>query len=240
MRELDDAVALGLGARARGERLAWLQPAWATRRARRSRSRGCSRASSRPAGCSRSATRSRSRRTSPRCSAPASSSSASISPSGTSTGWSASTATSARCRFPDDSFDQVLLVSTLEHVGADNTVYGLAAEDDPASRGDALRELASRAAAAGQPARHRAAGRARRPRLVPARRRRRLEQPLRGGRALRRGAGGVRADDDGWRAAPAFHAAGVGYGDRGPAASAVLCSELSPRTAAAAADARRR
>ncbi len=32
---------------------------------------------------------------------------------------------------------------------------------------------------------------------------------------------------DGWRVAPAFHAAGVGYADRGPAASAVLCAELS-------------
>jgi len=34
--------------------------------------------------------------------------------------------------------------------------------------------------------------------------------------------------EEGWRAAPAFEAAGVGYGDRGPAASAVLCTELSP------------
>ena len=43
---------------------------------------------------------------------------------------------------PDASVDQVLLVSTLEHVGADNTGYGLAAEDAPSSRADALRELA--------------------------------------------------------------------------------------------------
>jgi hypothetical protein len=34
--------------------------------------------------------------------------------------------------------------------------------------------------------------------------------------------------DDGWRAAPTFVAAGVRYGERGPAASAVLCAELSP------------
>ena len=33
--------------------------------------------------------------------------------------------------------------------------------------------------------------------------------------------------DEGWRAAPGFRADGVGYGDRGPAASAVLCTELS-------------
>ena len=33
--------------------------------------------------------------------------------------------------------------------------------------------------------------------------------------------------EEGWRTAPRFRASGVGYGDRGPAASAVLCSELS-------------
>ena len=41
--------------------------------------------------------------------------------------------------FPERSFDQVLLVSTLEHVGADNTVYGLGAESDEAARLDALK-----------------------------------------------------------------------------------------------------
>ena len=43
--------------------------------------------------------------------------------------------------FPDDSFDQALLVSTLEHIGADNARYGLPSETDPSSRVDALREL---------------------------------------------------------------------------------------------------
>ena len=33
---------------------------------------------------------------------------------------------------------------------------------------------------------------------------------------------------EGWRPAPSFDPQGVGYGDRGPAASAVLCTELSP------------
>ncbi len=33
---------------------------------------------------------------------------------------------------------------------------------------------------------------------------------------------------DGWRAAPAFEAEGVRYGERGPGASAVLCAELRP------------
>ena len=35
--------------------------------------------------------------------------------------------------------------------------------------------------------------------------------------------------DEGWRSAPTFDPAGVTYGTRGPAASAVLCAELSPR-----------
>ena len=43
--------------------------------------------------------------------------------------------------FADESFDQILLVSTLEHVGADNSVYGLEAEADAGSRHAALREL---------------------------------------------------------------------------------------------------
>jgi SAM-dependent methyltransferase len=128
----------------------------------------------------------------------------------------------------DASVDQVLLVSTLEHVGADNTGYGLAAEDDPESRVDALRELA----------------RILRPRgrllvTVP------LGEPgehgwfhlddVAGWNRLFGSAGlfveeqeAYELDADGWRPAPAFRATGVGYGDRGPAASAALCTELSP------------
>ena len=127
----------------------------------------------------------------------------------------------------DASVDQVLLVSTLEHVGADNTGYGLAAEDAPSSRVDALREL----------------GRVLRPGgrilvTVP------LGEPgdhgwfrlddARGWTALFCSAGlfveeqeAYELTGEGWRASPGFRAAGVGYGDRGPAASAVLCTELS-------------
>ena len=43
--------------------------------------------------------------------------------------------------FEDGAFDLVLCVSTLEHVGADNTGDGLEAEDDADSRRTALREL---------------------------------------------------------------------------------------------------
>lgn len=130
--------------------------------------------------------------------------------------------------FPDASFDQALLVSTLEHVGADNAVYGLPSEDAPASRVEALRELR----------------RVLRPdgRLL-------VTTPL----GVPGDHGWFRQDDvpgwtnlftraglfveeqeayaltpDGWRAAPAFRPEGVLYGERGPAASAVLCTELSP------------
>ena len=128
---------------------------------------------------------------------------------------------------PDASVDQALLVSTLEHVGADNSGYGLQAEEAPASRADALREL----------------GRVLRPRArllvtVP------LGEPgdhgwfrlddVAGWNGLFASAGlfveeqeAYELTADGWRAAPGFRAEGVGYGDRGPAASAVLCTALS-------------
>jgi SAM-dependent methyltransferase len=131
--------------------------------------------------------------------------------------------------FESSSFDQALLVSTLEHVGADNTVYGAGAEAAPGGRREALREL------------HRVL----RPggRLlvtVP------LGEPgdhgwfrqddVLGWTRLWAAAGlfieeqeAYELTDEGWRAAPTFSPAGVRYGDRGPAASAVLCAELSPR-----------
>ena len=131
--------------------------------------------------------------------------------------------------FADRSFDQVLLVSTLEHVGADNELYGLEQGVDPEGRGHALREL--------------------RRVLVP---RGRLlvtvplgepedygwfrQEDVRGWTRLftRRGffveeQEAYELGSDGWRAAPTFDPRGVRYGDRGPAASAVLCAELSPR-----------
>ena len=49
--------------------------------------------------------------------------------------------------FPDDHFDQVLLVSTLEHIGADNQLYGVAGELDEGGRRAALRERPARASA---------------------------------------------------------------------------------------------
>ena len=131
--------------------------------------------------------------------------------------------------FEDRTFDLVLCVSTLEHVGADNTGYGLAAEDDGASRLTALRELRRVLAPDG--------------RLlitVP------CGEPedygwfrqddVRGWTRLFTQAGffveeqeAYELSADGWRTAPELETRGLRYGERGPAASAVLCAELSPR-----------
>lgn len=130
--------------------------------------------------------------------------------------------------FPDRSFDQALLVSTLEHVGADNTVYGLRTESDGDSRLRALREL------------RRVLGRDGNLLVtVP------LGEPgdygwfrqedERGWTRLYAGAGffveeleAYELTPDGWRATRDFRVDGVLYGDRGPAASAVLCADLRP------------
>jgi SAM-dependent methyltransferase len=133
---------------------------------------------------------------------------------------------------PDRSFDQVLLVSTLEHVGADNAVYGLdevvAAEDGAAARRQALGELRRVlrrdgrllvTVPLGEPGDHGWF---------------RLDD-LRGWSRLFARAGLFVEEletyvlrEDGWGADPGFRPDGVGYADRGPAASAVLCASLSP------------
>jgi SAM-dependent methyltransferase len=227
VRELDDAVALGLGARARGERLAWLQAAGGTdervveipwvlsRLVPSGRVLEVGYAYAEPvylAGLLR----------------------AGVDLVGLDLaerdleGMERLTADVRSIPLPDDSVDQVLLVSTLEHVGADNTGYGLAAEQDAGSRAEALRELGRVLRAKGtllvtvplgEPGDHGWF---------------RLDD-VGGWTSLFTSAGlfveeqeAYELTESGWRAAPAFEASGVGYGDRGPAASAVLCTELSP------------
>jgi len=131
--------------------------------------------------------------------------------------------------FPDSSFDQVLLVSTLEHIGADNEVYGLEGAADETGRAAALRELRRILRPSGSLLV-----------TVP------LGEPgdygwfrqedIPGWTRLFTSAGffveeqeAYELGDDGWRAAPTFDPTGVVYGTRGPAAGAVLCAELSPR-----------
>ena len=228
VRELDDAVALGLGARARSERIRWLQaPAgtdervvevpWALSRLRTSgRVLEVGYAFAEPAylaGLLRAdvelvgvdlATRDVD-------------------------GMETAQADVRALPFPDGSFDQVLLVSTLEHVGADNSVYGVEPEQGgERARLDALRELGRVLVRGGsllvtvpigEPGDH---GWFR-------------QEDERGWTSLYAQAGlfveeveAYELTADGWRAAPSFDPAGVRYGERGPAASAVLCAELSP------------
>ena len=227
VRELDDAVALGLGARARGERLAWLQaPAgtdermveipWVLSRLRptgRILEVGYAFAETAWLG--------------------------GLLRSGVELvgvdlavrdvdGMEAVEADVRRLPFPDRSFDQVLLVSTLEHVGADASVYGVEAEGGPEGRLHALRELRRVlrpdgsllvTVPLGEPGDHGW-----------------FRQEDEAGWTSLFARGGWFADDleayelsdDGWHATNPFRPEGVRYGERGPAASAVLCAELLP------------
>jgi SAM-dependent methyltransferase len=132
--------------------------------------------------------------------------------------------------FGDGSFDQVLLVSTLEHVGADNSVYGLA-EEDPEPNDARLAALRS--------VRRVLRGSGSLLCTLP------VGEPEDYGwfrqedeagwlRLFSRAGYFVEEREtyeltaEGWRATQEFQAEGVRYGVRGPAASAVLCVDLRP------------
>ena len=227
VRELDDAVALGLRARARGERLAWLQaPAgtdervveipWVLSRLRptgRILEVGYAFAETAWLG--------------------------GLLRSGVELvgvdlavrdvdGMETVEADVRTLPFPDRSFDQLLLVSTLEHVGADASVYGVEAEGGPGARLQALRELRRVlrrdgsllvTVPLGEPGDHGW-----------------FRQEDEVGWTSLFARGGWFADDleayelsdGGWHATNSFRPEGVRYGERGPAASAVLCGELLP------------
>jgi SAM-dependent methyltransferase len=225
VRELDDAVALGLGARSRGERLTWLQAARADERvievpwvlsrlgagrvlevgyafAERAYLAGLLCAGVELVGVDVAFAEVE--------------------------GMETVEADVRALPFADRSFDQVLLVSTLEHIGADNTMYGGAGGRDEGGRLAALRELRRIlrpngtllvTVPLGEPGDH---GWFR-------------QDDVGGWMSLYWSAGwfvedveAYELDAEGWRAAPSFDPTGVRYGERGPAASAVLCAELSP------------
>ncbi len=130
--------------------------------------------------------------------------------------------------FDDDAFDFAIAISTLEHVGRDNTQYGLAAEAGE-SVDAALRELRRVSA-----------------RLlvtVPTGTRELLPEqvvyePSEWVDRFERAGFVVWEDElyelgaDGWRSVPAL-SDGLRYGARGPGASAVLCAELRPSSLSA-------
>ncbi len=134
--------------------------------------------------------------------------------------------------FADHAFATVLLVSTLEHVGADNAQYGHEEPSDAQARLSALLELGRVLAPEG--------------RLLVTVPTGEIgdhgwfrQEDVDGWTKLFARAGlfveeqeVYELGEDGWRAAPTFQAKGVRYGERGPAASAVLCVELSRRSRA--------
>jgi hypothetical protein len=130
--------------------------------------------------------------------------------------------------FADRAFDVAIAISTLEHVGRDNTQYGLAAEGGD-SLDAALRELRRVSArllvtvptGAGE--------------LLPEQA---VFEPSEWVDRFERAGFTVWEDelyelgDGGWRSVPAL-SPGLRYGARGPGASAVLCAELRPRSLSA-------
>ncbi len=132
-----------------------------------------------------------------------------------------------RLPFPRGSFDLAIAISTLEHIGRDNSQYGLASEDDDGALDGALRGL------------RRVLGRTGRLLVtVPTGSGERLpEQVVLEPQAwVERfeAAGFIVWEDElyelgaeGWRSVPTL-TPGLLYGARGPGASAVLCAELRP------------
>jgi hypothetical protein len=127
--------------------------------------------------------------------------------------------------FENDAFDVAFAISTLEHVGRDNTQYGLAAEEgdtlDAALR--ELRRVTKRLLV-----------------TVPTGERELLREqavyePSEWIDRFNRAGFLVYEDElyeltpDGWRSVPEL-TPGTRYGERGPGASAVLCAELHHRT----------
>lgn len=125
--------------------------------------------------------------------------------------------------FEDHAFDVAIAISTLEHVGRDNTQYGLGAEDSDSLEA-ALRELrrVAKRLLVTVPTGERE--------LLPEQA---VYEPSEWVDRFSRAGFVVFEDElyelgkDGWSSVPEL-TPGVRYGARGPGASAVLCAELHP------------
>jgi methyltransferase family protein len=123
--------------------------------------------------------------------------------------------------FDDESFDVAIAISTLEHVGRDNTQYGLESEENDTLEA-ALRELrrVAKRLLVTVPTGERE--------LLPEQS---VYEPSEWVDRFSRAGFVVFEDelyellDDGWRSVPEL-TTGTRYGARGPGASAVLCAEL--------------
>ncbi len=140
--------------------------------------------------------------------------------------------------FPDESFDVVCCISTLEHVGRDNRVYGADAERDDTGIAEALAELRRVLSPDGRVLLTVPTGAEEDHGWF-------VQLPVSTWRRLFAATGlGIAEEEtyelgaDGWGASP-DDSAGLRYGERGPAASAVYCAELvlleQPAVGAAAA-----
>lgn len=134
-----------------------------------------------------------------------------------------------RLPFDDGVFDLVLCVSTLEHVGRDNRVYGVGEDPDGAGIDLALRELGRVLGRRGRLLVTVPCGEVEERdwfvQLDPAGWN---EHFLTAGLAVSEQEVYERRPE-GWRAADPFDPSGVRYDERGAGSSAVLCTELRPR-----------
>ena len=129
--------------------------------------------------------------------------------------------------FEARSFDVVFCISTLEHVGKDNRLYGAGNERDPAAIPAALKELKRVLARGGRLLLTVPTGENEDREWF-------IQRDPRSWRDIFLRAGFAvfehelyELGEDGWRSADALPP-GVRYGTRGPGASAVLCAELRP------------
>ena len=130
--------------------------------------------------------------------------------------------------FDDAEFDLVFCISTLQCVGRDNRIYGLAAEHDPDGPLSALRELRRVVGDDGRLLVTVPCGEEQDLGWFVQHTRRRWERLFAAADLHPFEEQVYELGDEGWRPADTFDEAGLRYAERGAGASAVLCAELRP------------